>query len=41
MLIVVVYTGAILVQEEKLQFASKRYPNYFRRAMLQLSAGME
>lgn len=29
------------MQEEKLQFASKKYPAYFRHAMVQLSAGVE
>lgn len=31
----VFYSGAIIIQEERLQFASKKYPSFFRRIMNQ------
>ena len=38
---VVIYSGAIIVQEEKLRLATKRFPSFFQRAMAQLSLGVE
>ena len=38
---VVIYTVEIIIQEEKLQHASKQFPSYFRRAMSMLSKGEE
>ena len=37
----VIYSGAIIVQEERLRFATKRFPSFFQRAMTQLSLGIE
>ena len=37
----VIFSGAIIVQEEKLRFATKRFPSFFQRAMAQLSLGIE
>ena len=36
-----IYTLEIIIQEEKLQHASKQFPSYFSRAMSMLSNGAE
>ena len=38
---VVIYTVEIIIQEEKLQHASKQFPSYFHRAMSMLLKGEE
>lgn len=39
--LLVIYSGAIIIQEEKLHFATKQFPSFFQRAMTQLSLGIE
>ena len=36
-----IYTGAIILQEERLKFATRHFPGYFQRAMSQLSMGLD